>query len=65
MQSNAQFIERGVRESGYISLDQRNETNQSILAIARSKTLKEAFKKRREDIQLLVVAGASTPKGEN
>ena len=34
--TNTQFVERGVKESGFVSLGSRGETNRSILAIARS-----------------------------
>ena len=62
MPSNTQFTERGVKESGYVSLGQRNETNRSILAIACGKTLKETIKKGQEEIEPLVGTGAPTTK---
>ena len=62
MPSNTQFTEIRVEESEYVSLGKRNETNRSILTIARGKTLKEALKKGREDIQPSFVASAPTPK---
>jgi len=57
MPSNTQFTERGVKESGFVSLGRINKTNQSILAITRGKTLKEALKKGRKESQLLVITG--------
>ena len=62
MSSNTQFTERRVKESGYVSLGQRNETNRSVLAIARGKTLKKALKRGREEIQPLIHAGEPIQK---
>ena len=42
--TNTQFVERGVKESGYVTLGRRAETNRTILAIARGKVLPEALK---------------------
>ena len=32
--TNTQFVERGIEESGYVSLGRKNETNHTVLAIA-------------------------------
>ena len=64
MPSNTQFTERGVKESGYVSLGWRNETNWSVLDIARGRTLKEALKRGQEEIQPLLHAGAPILKKE-
>ena len=50
--TNTQFVERGVKESGYVSLGQRGESQQSVFAISRAKLLPEALRKGREEIQL-------------
>ena len=50
--TNTQFTERGVKESGYVSLGCRGETNRSVLAIARSKVLPDALKRGREEISV-------------
>jgi len=48
--TNTQFTERGVKESGVVSLGRRSETNRSILSISRGKLIPEALKKGREEI---------------
>ena len=50
--TNTQFTERGVKESGYVSLGRRGEANRSVLAIARSKLLPDALKRGREEISV-------------
>ena len=35
--TNTQFVERGVKESGYVTLGRRCKSNRTILAIARGK----------------------------
>ena len=42
--TNTQFFERGVKESGYISLRRCAETNRTILAIDRGKVLPESLR---------------------
>ena len=42
--TNTQFVERGVKESGYVSLGRRAENNRTILAIARGKVLPEVLR---------------------
>ena len=49
--TNIQFVERSVKESGYVSLGRRNETNRTVLAIARGKILPESLKRGRDKIQ--------------
>ena len=41
--TNTQFVERGVKESGYVSLGRRAEQNRTILAIARGKVLPDSL----------------------
>ena len=48
--TNTQFTERGVKESGYVTLGRRGEVQRSILAISRGKFLKEALQAGRSDI---------------
>ena len=43
--TNTQFTERGVKESGYVSLGRRMEKKRSILAMARGRVLPDALKK--------------------
>ena len=62
MPSNTQFKERGVKKYGYVSLGRRYETNRSVLAIARGKTLKEALKRGQEVIQPLLDADTPSHK---
>lgn len=50
MSSKTSLIERWVKESGYLSLGQRNDTYRSVLAIAFGKTLEKALKRGREEI---------------
>ena len=50
--TNTQFTERGVKESGYVSLGRRGETNRSVLAISRAKMIPDALKKGRKEIEL-------------
>ena len=50
--TNTQFGERGVKESGYVSLGRRNEANRSVLAISRGKLLPEALALGREEIRV-------------
>eukprot|EP00957_Ditylum_brightwellii_P193183 14709457-Ditylum_brightwellii.AAC.1 len=40
---NTQFVERGIKESGYVSLGRRQEINRYILAAARGKVPHEAL----------------------
>ena len=40
--SNSQFCERGVKESGQISLGKQSEATCSIVALARGNTIEEA-----------------------
>ena len=49
--TNTQFTERAVKESGYVSLGNRNEKQRSILAIACGKTLSEALEKGRKSVK--------------
>ena len=48
--TNTQFVERGVKESGYVCLGRRCEENRTILTIARGKVLPEALAKGREEL---------------
>ena len=41
--TNSQFTERGVKESGYVTLGRRLEKNRSALAIARAKIIPDAM----------------------
>ena len=41
--TNSQFTERGVKESGYVSLGRRSEKNRSALAIARARIIPDAM----------------------
>ena len=43
--TNSQFTERGVKESGYVSLGRRNEKNRTVLATARACLVPEAMSK--------------------
>ena len=49
--TNTQFVERGVKESGYVSLGRRGESQRSVLAISQAKLLPEAMKLGRDEIQ--------------
>ena len=51
--TNTQFIERGVKESGYVTLGRRGEKNRSILAIARGKLLPDAMCAGRAELENL------------
>ena len=59
--TNTQFTERGVKESGYVSLGRRGETNRSVMAISRGKLIPDALKRGREDI---LSTGPSTDQKE-
>ena len=41
--TNSQFTERGVKESGYVTLSRRTEKNRSALAMARAKIIPDAM----------------------
>ena len=41
--TNTQFVERVVKESGFVALGRRDEKNRTILALSRSKVLPEAL----------------------
>ena len=41
--TNSQFTERGVKESGYVTLGRRTKKNRSALAIARAKIIPDAM----------------------
>ena len=45
-----QFVERGVKESGYISLGRYAEEKRTILAIARGKVLPDSLSNGRLEI---------------
>ena len=49
--TNTQFGERGVKESGYVSLGRRNESSRSIPAISRGTLLPEALAAGRLEIE--------------
>ena len=51
--TNTQFTERGVKESGYVTLGRRGEANRSILAIAQGTLLPEAMCAGRAEIESL------------
>ena len=46
--TNTQFAERGMKESGYVTLGRRSEKNRSILAVARAKLRPDALVKGRQ-----------------
>ena len=48
--TNTQFVERGVKESGYVTLGRRCESNRTILAIARGKDLPEALANGHQEL---------------
>ena len=50
--TNTQFIERGAKESGYVFLGRRGETNRIVFKITRGKTIPDVLKKGRKEIQL-------------
>lgn len=52
--TNTQFTEKGVKESGFVSLGRRGETNRSVLVIARGKILPEALHVGHAEIGLIV-----------
>jgi len=45
-----QFVERGLKASGYVALGLRGESNQTIVAIARGKILPEVLQNGRHEI---------------
>ena len=49
--TNTQFVERGVKESGFVSLGRRGEEHRTILAIARGKDLPDAMLSGRKERQ--------------
>ena len=63
--TNTQFVERGVKESGYVSLGRRGETNRSILAIARGKILPEALQTGRDHINSIPVDDSDSDSDSN
>ena len=48
--TNTQFVEHGVKESGYVTLGRRKELNQSIMVMARGRIISEALLKGRVEI---------------
>eukprot|EP00957_Ditylum_brightwellii_P166062 12643229-Ditylum_brightwellii.AAC.1 len=48
--TNMQFVECGVKESGYITLGQRNKTNCSIMAVMHDEAMMDALRQGREEI---------------
>lgn len=48
--TNTQFVERGVKESGYVSLGRRGERQRSILAISRAKLIPDAIATGKEEL---------------
>ena len=48
--ANSQFTERGVKESGYVSLGRRSEKNRSVLATAHALVVPDAMSEGREKI---------------
>ena len=48
---NSQFTERGVKESGHVSLGRRNEINRSLIAISCAKIMPEALQDYRNALQ--------------
>eukprot|EP00957_Ditylum_brightwellii_P129067 9845252-Ditylum_brightwellii.AAC.1 len=54
---NTQFVERGVKESGYVSLGRRNETNRSVMVTAHSGTMVSGLRKGRDDINKDMILG--------
>ena len=51
--TNTQFAERGVKESGYVSLGRRGERNRTIMAIARGKVLPDALQLGQKDLDTI------------
>ena len=49
--TNTQFTERGVKESGYVSLGRRSEKNRTVLATARALVVPDAMSEGREEIK--------------
>ena len=49
--TNSQFTERGVKESGYVSLGRRSEKNRSILATARAKLVPDSMVEGRKQLE--------------
>ena len=60
--TNTQFGERGVKESGYVTLGRRNESNRSILAISRGTLLPEALAVGRSEIECLEEEKKTIPR---
>ena len=48
--TKTQFIEQGVKESGYVFLGRRGETNHRLFAIAGGKLIPDALKKGRKEV---------------
>ena len=60
--TNTQFTERGVKESGVVSLGRRGETNRSIFSISRGKLVPDALKKGREETDAKQLQGKMRTK---
>ena len=62
---NSQFTERGVKESGHVSLGRRNETHRSLLAISRAKIMPNALQEYRDDIKVESESESGLEDGED
>ena len=62
---NSQFTERGVKESGHVSLGRRNETHRSLLAISRAKIMPNALQEYRDDIKVESESESGAEDGED
>ena len=60
--TNTQFTERGIKESGCVSLGRRFKHNHFILAISRRRILPNALLKGRDILESKKEAGAVTPQ---
>ena len=62
---NSQFTERGVKESGHVSLGRRNETHRSLLAISRAKIMPNALQDYRDDVKVESESESDAEDGED
>ena len=60
--TNIQLTERGAKESSYISLGRRGETNRSIMSISREKLIPKALKKGQTEITTKQLQGKKRTK---
>eukprot|EP00957_Ditylum_brightwellii_P187953 14310126-Ditylum_brightwellii.AAC.1 len=57
--TNTQFVECGVKDSGYVTLGQRNKMNCSIMAVICSGAIMDVLKQGREEINTTGKEGES------